>query len=1277
MGTFDSIDESVIKELDDKRAVMLLHDLIYAEAKRLSISADMISVPYEVDTPDGGIDAVVKTGDFTADGDAIIFEGETYYQVKSGEKVTFTDKGMEDILCEDKKKGAVTRNLKPKIQQIAENNGTLVLFLTGKSAPKIEDAVKIAEKIIKRHVPKTTLSVHIVQAENILAMLDRYLSLRLKLLKISDFTGRTFNEWSELGNMNNYFETDERRKTMIESIRSLVRSDENNDRETRIIGYPGIGKTRSVLEALRAEDLSPLVIYFEKPSPVLETNFLTQLGARYENEAIVVVDECDPLSRTQLSAALAGTRSNVKLVTIYNEEYGATNGVKVVNLNEDERLSTESIVAIMKDYQVPDDIAKRWEPFCDGSPRVAHMIAENLRNDSGDILADPSYDRAMERMLTNTDKIDSDAFKKRRTVISWLALFHKFGWSNEFADERKFILHKIMQKTNYSEQDIEDEINELRKRKVLQGDKTLYISPRLLHIRAWVWWWEQNGSSFDLNTMKQVVYNGETTAMSSELYDWYTQMFEYAGEVQGASDVVQKLLALDGPLANEPELIEALSGNFFRGLAVADPEKALLLIENWFNGKTDKELESLRFDRMSLVRALEGIAAWKDLFVGAAELLLRLAATETNHTYSNNSEGTFAGLFSSAYGKLASSEAHPSDRLPVLERALRSNDPRKQLMAIRAVDCGLEATHYTKIVGDEMRGLRDDPDFWMPATYGEHWDAIRDMWDLLLKYLPSLDSENKVEAAKVLNSNMRGLISHTGHGTLYLEDYVCLVKDGVISQSDAVDFVNTVLRLDSKRIKKDTLQGIKKLAEYLEGDDFISRLKRYIAHNSPDDWWGEDEDVKKSEAKVAKLVQEVVDNPALLKENDWLFTDEAQNGYRFGRGIGDVDVTNSFTDELLQLQQVSDKKYVDKSTFVFVAGYLMSLYQRDKSEWQKMLDRIYGNKDLIRWYADACWRSHLDDHNADRILDCMKNGTIDSAQMSMFGYGVVVENLSPAAFHRWVEYLLSIETLESVATAIDLYASYYVHQGKKDLLPADLTQKLITSPALKKKDDNVARRIDYDWSMIAERFIEQNPDRTSELFEFLLSNFDKEKTIFGSYGDYVKGVMNKIVKIDPSKAWGQVAKYLEKDDRSWRLEMSWLGGGASFGEDPVGAMSLFPKDDVLAWVDEKPKEKRINKIAYMMPHDYDHEEGADSWYATILDRYGDDRSVSNSVAANFGTEGFSGPSSLHYARKVEKVKRFGEMHKDSPNIQAWVSRIVSQLNAQVQEARLREERRDY
>jgi len=147
MGTFDSLDEGVIKALDSKSAVKLLHKLIYAEAKRLSIPSDVISVPYEVDTPDGGIDAVFKSGQ-SFDGSELIFEGNAYYQVKSG-KISFTESGLLDVLCVSKKKKSATRNLKPKVKQIAEENGTLVLFFTGQSSPKAENAIKNAEKIIK------------------------------------------------------------------------------------------------------------------------------------------------------------------------------------------------------------------------------------------------------------------------------------------------------------------------------------------------------------------------------------------------------------------------------------------------------------------------------------------------------------------------------------------------------------------------------------------------------------------------------------------------------------------------------------------------------------------------------------------------------------------------------------------------------------------------------------------------------------------------------------------------------------------------------------------------------------------------------------------------------------------------------------------------------------------------------------------------------------------------------------------------------------------------
>ena len=679
-NAFDSVDANDLKQLDSKGAVKLLHKLIYAEAKRLNIPADVVSVPHEVDTPDGGIDAVFKTGS-PITGSELIFEGKTYYQVKSGEKVQFTEAGLKNVLCEDKKKkGAAERALKPKVKEIAEENGTLILFFTGKSAPKIEEALETARKIIEHYLPETKLIIRIVQADNIIAILDNYLSLRHDLLHIQGFPGWLFDEWEKKPIMGNYFEDDERRTQKIEDLRHLIRSTLPEDKTIRVTGYPGIGKTRSVLEAVRQEDLSPLVIYFDKPSTLIDANLLVEMGTRRQNEAIIIVDECDHHSHIQLVSALAGAQSKIKLVTIYNEASGTVKDVKNVDLGESEVLASESIVAIIESYGLPNDVAKRWEPFCDGSPRVAHMIAENLSRNNGDLLSNPSYDLAMERILANTEDLKSETYQKRKNILSWLSLFQKFGWSKEFANERKFIVNKIREKTKYSEEDIQTVIQELKDRKVLQGDKTLYISPRLLHIRAWVWWWEKYGDNFDLSEMRNSSFEGQDTEMSDDLYDWFTQMFEYAREVEGASEVVKKLLASDGPLSSEPELMEALSGNFFLSLTKADPENSLSLLENWFDKKTDAELATYRNQRMNLVRALESIAIWGPLFQRAAQLMLRLASTEQDHTYSNNSEGTFAELFSNGWGKVAPTEASPPERFPVLEKAVRSKNVREQLM---------------------------------------------------------------------------------------------------------------------------------------------------------------------------------------------------------------------------------------------------------------------------------------------------------------------------------------------------------------------------------------------------------------------------------------------------------------------------------------------------------------------------------------------------------------------------------------------------------------------
>ena len=69
-------------------------------------------------------------------------------------------------------------------------------------------------------------------------------------------------------------------------------------RNIRVSGFPGNGKTRSVLEALRADDLTSSVIYFDSPSKALDRSLLNNIGLVHNITAIIVIDECDANSFT-------------------------------------------------------------------------------------------------------------------------------------------------------------------------------------------------------------------------------------------------------------------------------------------------------------------------------------------------------------------------------------------------------------------------------------------------------------------------------------------------------------------------------------------------------------------------------------------------------------------------------------------------------------------------------------------------------------------------------------------------------------------------------------------------------------------------------------------------------------------------------------------------------------------------------------------------------------------------------------------------------------------
>ena len=153
-----------------------------------------------------------------------------------------------------------------------------------------------------------------------------------------------------------------------------------------------------------------------------------------------------------------------------------------------------------------------------GSPRVAHVIGENLVNHPDDLLKPPSTVDIWERYIAAGDRPDSEKTERRRLVLQHLALFKRFGYEADVAKESDAIAEKIeAADRDITSHEFENIIYELRKRRILQGESTLYITPKALQIWLWTQWWERHHRRFDLQDF--------TKDLTLELVEWFNGMF--------------------------------------------------------------------------------------------------------------------------------------------------------------------------------------------------------------------------------------------------------------------------------------------------------------------------------------------------------------------------------------------------------------------------------------------------------------------------------------------------------------------------------------------------------------------------------------------------------------------------------------------------------------------------------------------------------------------------------------------------------------------------------
>ncbi len=695
--TIFDIDPNVLGALDPTKAITAFRDLLWCEVRRQGLPLTSVEICLR-EVPDGGIDARVTNAD-TVPSD--IFKSEmTCFQIKAGTSAEpYRRAWLKSELFGSSPKAATKEDLKKEVVHCLENSGTYVLSCFGVDCTP-QQTRKAQETLCELfgECGFADAKVEVWSQQHLVGLFSRFYSLCLELKGRQDLEFESYASWRLANEMSRDLHLAERQMKFVEQIRDILRADQV--RHIRVTGEPGVGKSRLVLEALSASDLAPAVVYVSAADDFQKSRLFNHL-LRPDGDyfLILVLDECQPIDCSSIWNALRNRSDRCRVISIDHDAYETHD--EWMQVLACPRLPTEQIAKIIEDHAGPRFDCYHWADFCSGSPRVAHLVGENLRVSSDDVLQTPSTVQVWERFIAGYRPIDAAWAKRKRLVLRHLALFYRFGFGLGVDNESRFIARLIEEcDPSVTWGIFQSIVHELKRDRILQGGATLFIAPKALHVYLWEEFWEHHGRIADLSALVH--------SLPGRLETWFFEMFRYAHRSPVASKQAEILLGTDGPFSGPEPARLRRAFPFLICFSQGVPGATLEWIERVVGERTPDELEVFHSNFTPVVSALKNIAVWPEYFARAATVLLNLGSSETED-HRANAKGAFAALFSMEPGELAPTGALPQDRLSVLKGALASSLQRVRDIGLRACRVALHIERGGGLFLANFQGLRASP----------------------------------------------------------------------------------------------------------------------------------------------------------------------------------------------------------------------------------------------------------------------------------------------------------------------------------------------------------------------------------------------------------------------------------------------------------------------------------------------------------------------------------------------------------------------------------------
>lgn len=818
-------------------------------------------------------------------------------------------------------------------------------------------------------------------------------------------------------------------------------------------GDPGIGKTRLVYEALKAANVSDLVLYTNDDHIGVE---MAASLANANSTAVLVIDDCPLAARLQIAELLAGSRERIRVITIQSPEQRH-------HLRADEmwlaKMSDADVDAIL-DENFPEVASDRRRSYRELSKGYIRLAVELCRNDtlivaSGRVAALADVAEYLQVRLTTEQMI----------ALQAVAMFHRVGFKDDVADEFDAVASML----SLDAPAVRSTIALMKDAPgfVAEGGRYYYVTPTVIadvafHL-AWRRWAQHEPQQF-LSRISKL----PTAVLENFLRRVSISANQEVGRVVG--DFFRELI-----IAIQPEaLAHGRVARLLSTLVEADASANLPLLRGVIERSTSDDLTSQgRGDdgwagRRHLVWLCERLARFPEYFKDAEAILWILAQHEIEPGIGNNATAQWQQLFRI----FLSGTATPFvERLTIL---------RERVLAARETNLGIVVgavaqvfNEYPSRTGGSVHiGGRPAPQDWQPQTYGEVHDAQRAALRLLQERVTADPASAQVVLQALVGrvwtilyagvlSELRQLVASTQLMPDQLLEVLATLREFADRNKDSHEtHVQGVVR--------DVREWVAHLTANAAQGQLLALLsvERYVESGSKDEEWRSA--AKQVAANLAAATEIPPEGFALLNHAN------PYRAYVIGHEVGQCDRAGKLLDAIVV-------NAIQTNATAFAAGYASALSTANPDQRATVnatIDRLEVDAPSIAFELARALGANAD--HFQRTLAQVQRHRLPVPYIKTLMFGVSERRLVRDEIALLMDVLLADDAERPAAATVGLeILAYYLHEAPSDGPLLDDVRLLNASWRLAEGVDEIQEA--YIWADVAKALAAIDVDRAIEL----------------------------------------------------------------------------------------------------------------------------------------------------------------------------------------------------